>query len=53
MNNSIERVLQITGTHDHTVKKSENRKVEVKDEKDLVKEEAVDDMMKYHITEKK
>ncbi|XP_063705197.1 modifier of mdg4-like isoform X24 [Culicoides brevitarsis] len=35
MTNDVERVLQITGTHDHSIKKSENRiKVEIKDEKD-------------------
>lgn len=36
MHNFVERVLQITGTHDHTTKKSENRKTDVKEE---IKEE--------------
>lgn len=51
MSNQIERVLQITGTHDHTTKKSENRKVEIiKDikEETIVKEEEI---IKFHITE--
>lgn len=52
MSNSVEKVLQITGTHDHTVKKSENR-IKVEITKEEPQDEPQEVIMNFHITEKK